>query len=156
MATEGRIAKEWEVGARGREVLVVDDDEHIRELLACVLELRGFRTRLATNGREAVSIYREDPDRFGLVVSDIMMPEMDGLKALSALKACNPDVRVVFMTGSLSRTLEVRKSDPCVVAIVAKPFDLGAMAGVIEAVLKRRVEPASATAERAAASRRPC
>lgn len=62
------------------------------------------------------------------------------LKALSDLKACSPNVPLVFMAGSLSHRIEVRQSDPCVVAVVAKSFDLGAMAGVIEAVLKGRTE----------------
>ena len=69
-------------------ILVVDDEQPLRDLLADVLELDGHRVLVAANGREALAIARRDrPD---LVVSDVMMPLLNGVRLCQQLKAIRP------------------------------------------------------------------
>ena len=78
------------------KVLVVDDEEAIREVVSTLLEAQGYRCTTCVNGRMALEKFRQDT--FDLVLSDIVMPEMDGLKLLAELRAADPDVPVIMVT----------------------------------------------------------
>ena len=78
------------------KVLVVDDEEAIREVVTTLLDAQGYYTVACANGRIALDAFRKDT--FDLVLSDIVMPEMDGLKLLSELRVDDPDVPVIMVT----------------------------------------------------------
>src|SRR5215472_4883973 len=78
------------------KVLVVDDEEAIREVVTTLLDAQGYHTVDCSNGRLALDTFRKDT--FDLVLSDIVMPEMDGLKLLSELRTDDPDVPVIMVT----------------------------------------------------------
>src|SRR6188508_1462446 len=78
-------------------VLVVDDEESVRSTLAANLELAGFDVAEAASAREAVEHLRRR--RVDVVVSDVRMPERDGVSGLDDLRAVQPDLPVVFITG---------------------------------------------------------
>ena len=67
------------------EVLVVDDEPDIRETVRTILESEGYRVRIASNGREALDLMRQGSPP-GLVLLDLMMPEMDGYEVLEAMR----------------------------------------------------------------------
>jgi response regulator RpfG family c-di-GMP phosphodiesterase len=83
-------------GDRG-PVLIVDDDEHVRELLREIFRSSGYRCRLAANGREALEAF--EAERPALTVTDIKMPVMDGLEFLRRARAADPDAVVLVLTG---------------------------------------------------------
>jgi CheY-like chemotaxis protein len=83
----------------GETVLLVDDEEMVRDLAAIVLQRWGFGVRTASGGKEAVELYRRGRHEVDVVLLDYSMPEMNGLQVLHALKEMNPDVRVVFSSG---------------------------------------------------------
>lgn len=85
------------------EVLVVDDEDGIRTLLAAVLPARGLPVRTAGSGEEAVAIYRQHHPTIGLVLLDVSMFGQDGPQTLAALRAIDPQVRCCFMTGGSAR-----------------------------------------------------
>src|ERR1700727_3494995 len=79
-----------------QKILVVDDEEAIREVIATLLEAQGFQVTTCHNGKVGLESFRRDS--FDLVLSDIVMPEMDGLKLLGELRLDDPDVPVIMVT----------------------------------------------------------
>ena len=83
-------------------VLVVDDEEPIRKLVQKALEHFGYRVLLAADGAEAVSLYRDHQKEIDVVITDIVMPIMDGSTTIAVLKNINPDVQIVTSSGLAS------------------------------------------------------
>jgi DNA-binding NtrC family response regulator len=82
-------------------ILVIDDDESITSLLRMVLERHGYEVITAANGREGIRLFEELPA--DLVVSDILMPEMDGLEALQELRRISPNLKLIAVSGGGAR-----------------------------------------------------
>jgi CheY-like chemotaxis protein len=89
---------------RGRDelVLVVDDEEPIRNVAQKMLERFGYRVLTAINGAEAVSIYTSRQKEIAVVITDMAMPVMGGPAAIVALKSINPKVRIIGSSGLVS------------------------------------------------------
>ena len=118
-------------------ILVVDDEQPLRDLLADVLELDGHRVLVAANGREALAIARRDrPD---LVVSDVMMPLLNGVRLCQQLKAdpSTASVPVILMSSVGPRIVNGSGAD----AFVKKPFDLDEVEAVVRTLLVSTVKP---------------
>jgi signal transduction histidine kinase/ActR/RegA family two-component response regulator len=80
-------------------VLVVDDEKAIREVAQRTLEHFGYRVLTAANGAEALAIYRQERDEIAAVLIDMAMPVMDGPAAITALRAINPQVKIISASG---------------------------------------------------------
>jgi CheY-like chemotaxis protein len=80
-------------------VLIVDDEDTIREVAAIMLEDMGFETLSAPDGQEAVAIYRQHQSEISCVLLDMTMPKMDGAKCFSQLRKINPGVQVILSSG---------------------------------------------------------
>ncbi|MDM8552690.1 response regulator [Desulfobacterales bacterium HSG2] len=79
------------------KILIVDDEKDIRKFLDILLSNEGFRVRRASKGAEAMDIFKSEP--FELVITDIRMPEMDGLELMKHLKASDENIEVIVLTG---------------------------------------------------------
>ena len=102
-------------------ILVVDDEEAIREVVSTMLESRGYRCASVSNGRSAQEYVRkETPD---LVLSDMIMPEMDGIKLLEWLRNFDPEVPVIMVTAihDISTALEAIRRGAY--DYILKPFE---------------------------------
>ncbi len=88
-------------------ILVIDDQECVRLLLKLVLEGAGFHVAEATNGRHGLELFRER--HADLVITDIAMPEMNGLDFMLELTKAFLDVKVIAMTGASSEELQKAK-----------------------------------------------
>ncbi len=103
------------------DVLVVDDDPMILDLLGKVLKKRGFRAVLANNGKDAVNLVRKTtPD---VILLDIKMPGMDGVAVLKEIRAFDPDVEVIIMTGFASLDSAVEGLRYGAFDYIQKPFN---------------------------------
>ena len=80
-------------------ILVVDDVEVVRTFTAMVLKSQGYTVLEADRGFEALRIFSEKKDRIDLVLTDIRMPEMNGLELARQLTRHRPDIKVLFMSG---------------------------------------------------------
>lgn len=85
---------------RGELLLVVDDEQSIRDLLVAILSHSGYRVLAAANGLEAISLYRPRVAEVALVLTDIGMPDMGGAELASSLKRINAQVNLLFITGA--------------------------------------------------------
>ena len=104
------------------KVLVVDDNQDLAFLLKWMLESEGFEARAATDGQDGYSTYLLfSPD---LVLTDIQMPDKNGLELIKEIRCHNPAVRTIYMSGDLSpywSTLEEEK-ERYHVGVLEKPF----------------------------------
>jgi len=80
-----------------KRILVVDDQESMRDMLADLLDMMGHQTRTASGGAEALETLREGP--IDLVITDLNMPEMDGMELTKRIKASSPELPVIVITG---------------------------------------------------------
>src|SRR5688572_234064 len=80
-----------------QRILVIDDDEQVRALLYEILDRAGFKVVEATNGVEGLKLYRAQPA--DLVITDLIMPEKEGVETILELRREFPDVRVVAISG---------------------------------------------------------
>jgi putative nucleotidyltransferase with HDIG domain len=104
-----------------QSILIADDEEAIREVISTLLEARGYECRVAPNGQVALELFRqESPD---LVLSDIVMPEMDGLKLLAQLREIEPDVPVVMVTAMHDISIALEAIRNGAYDYVLKPFE---------------------------------
>lgn len=83
----------------GQLVLVVDDEQSIREVTCKTLEMSGYRTVSAGDGAEALKVFDQHEKDIQVVLSDIMMPVMDGVKLIRALNRRNPGLHIIVSTG---------------------------------------------------------
>src|SRR4051812_4720180 len=81
-------------------ILIVDDEQSYRQLLSLVFQEQGYGTRTAMNGRQALELLNAEPA--DVIISDVKMPDMDGIELLRAVRDTLPDVGVVLMTAFAS------------------------------------------------------
>jgi CheY-like chemotaxis protein len=110
-------------------VMVIDDEDVLLQILAALVEDLGYEPLTATNGREALALLAECPEPPKLIVSDIMMPRMNGVEFASAVKN-DPLLRQVpvILMSAASRPREGMVAD----LFVHKPCDLDVLADLIE------------------------
>lgn len=105
----------------GATVLLVDDESAVRRFAARVLEREGFLVLEARDGAEALELIRAGAASVDVVVSDIVMPRLNGVELMQALATSHPDVPIILMSGYATAALsELGISAPC--SILAKPF----------------------------------
>ncbi len=94
----------------GELILVVDDEAAVREITCAALETYGYRTLTADNGATALSIYVGHQEEISVVITDLMMPVMDGIATIRALRRLNPGIRIIASSGlaDAAKTNEVR------------------------------------------------
>jgi two-component system, cell cycle sensor histidine kinase and response regulator CckA len=108
--------------SRGETILVVEDETTLRRLLCLSLERRGYRVHAARDGAEAMEILRQQPGPIHLVVSDVMMPHIDGIELKRKVAALYPDVKFLFMSGYSEEAIEQLQTLAQDCAFLEKPF----------------------------------
>jgi PAS domain S-box-containing protein len=135
-ASASLTASPFLVRGRGELVLVVDDEESIRDLVTAALGRYGYRVLAAANGVEAMALYPSRMDEIGLVVTDLSMPEMGGDELALALSRLNPAVNLLFMSGA--GTTEVAEGLPARAHVLVKPFSVEKLVATVhEALLSK-------------------
>lgn len=84
---------------KGEKILVVDDEAPIRKVTRQTLEMNGYRVETAQDGAEAIAVYAEQKNSIQLVVTDMMMPVMDGLGTIQVLRKMNPKLPIIVASG---------------------------------------------------------
>ena len=119
-------------------ILVADDERSIRLTLETGLTLNGFRVTCARTGREALQAARAS--NFDAVVSDIFMPDGNGLEVVRELRAISPATPIILITAQGSVELAVRAVSEGASDFIAKPFEVAALAALVRRHLDSRLE----------------
>jgi DNA-binding NtrC family response regulator len=125
-----------------RTILVVDDEPMALKLVQSILEKRGFQVLASTSPMQAVKVFEAHSDRIELLISDIVMPEMDGTKLASHLVALNPDLPVLFMSGFLTESEIADASAISQYAFIRKPFRPSTLVQAVRKMLTGEEESA--------------
>jgi CheY-like chemotaxis protein len=120
--------------ANGETVLVVDDEALIRRIAKRTLESWGYRVLLAADGSEAVALYQQHQADIAVVLTDMMMPVMDGRATIQELARLNPSVRIIGASG-LAADDEVVEVAGLSYLLVAKPYSAATLRTALRAAL---------------------
>lgn len=104
-----------------KRILVVDDEKDLREVIAYDLEKQGFEVLMASNGKEAFEIVTQN--EIHLVITDIRMPEEDGIQLLKKIRSLDPSKPVVMLISGFSDVPIEEAYHLGAAAVFAKPFD---------------------------------
>jgi PAS domain S-box-containing protein len=106
----------------GELILVVDDEVAVREVTRSTLETYGYRVLLAADGAEAVALFAQHREEIGLVLTDTIMPYMDGPATIQAIRRLRPDIKVILSSGLQSEHKEEEAGRAGAQAFLAKPY----------------------------------
>jgi CheY-like chemotaxis protein len=118
------------------KILVVDDSKAIRDLLSNILSLMGFHVAVASNGNEGLHLFLTNS--FGLVLTDLQMPGMDGWTLALHVKDKSPDTPVVLVTGEEKKGIMEKLKGSCVDSVLFKPFRLEDIQEMVQKMLGNR------------------
>jgi two-component system, cell cycle sensor histidine kinase and response regulator CckA len=121
----------------GELILIVDDEISIQNVNQSLLESYNFRTMTASDGLEATTLFKRHQHEVDLVLMDIMMPSMDGMTAIRALKEIKPSIKVIAMSGLISHS---QLNDPTGLGIesfLAKPYTTQELLVTINTTLEK-------------------
>ena len=110
-------------------ILLAEDDDSMRVYLARALERTGYHVVAVDNGAAAVPLLQSEP--FDLLLTDIVMPEMDGIELAQKAAEIAPDIRVMFITGFAAVALKAGRKTPDA-KVLSKPFHLRDLVAEVE------------------------
>jgi len=113
-------------------ILLVEDEEGLRSLNARGLRSRGYSVIEASNGIEAMEALEEKEGAVDLVVSDVVMPEMDGPTLLKVMRGRNPDLKIIFVSGYAEDAFEKSLPENQQFAFLPKPFTLSQLVAAVK------------------------
>src|SRR5215510_3538851 len=117
-------------------ILIVDDEQSYRQLLSLVFEGDGNSVRTAMNGREAMRCLQDEPA--DLIISDVKMPDMDGIEMLRSVRETLPDMGVVLMTAFASVETAREAFKLGADDFIQKPFDVEELKLIVKKTLEKQ------------------
>jgi CheY-like chemotaxis protein len=121
---------------KGETVLLVDDEKSILSITGRTLQEAGYKVLTAENGALGVGVYADNKEKIAVVVTDMMMPVMDGTAMIPCLQRLNPAVKIIAVSG-LAVTGSLRRDPPQGVKyFLAKPYTAEALLRALQVVLE--------------------
>lgn len=139
-AVEVEEAEEEERPRGGREtILLVDDEESLRDLAKEILSTFGYTVITASDGEGALEIYRREKDKIHLIILDVIMPGMGGMRCLEGLQSIDPEVKVVIATGYTPEGEGPAKAvlEGEAGGYISKPYDMRELLRVVREALDK-------------------
>lgn len=130
-AEEAPPAHKQFVAAQGLRLLLVDDDGQSREALRVILEKLGCDVSVCESAQEALVVLTEEPDLFDVVVTDYLMPEINGLQMVATLRARGFDRPIVLTTGNIEDASTAERARLGIDHVIGKPFTVTEVANVL-------------------------
>ena len=119
-------------------ILVADDEDSIRSLVARALEQNGHLVATASDGAEALDLLARRPGHFDLLLADIRMPVMDGIALALAAARDHPEVVILLMTGYADQRERAFGLDRLIRDVITKPFTIDTLEAAVAAALADR------------------
>ncbi|MDM7922082.1 MAG: PAS domain S-box protein [Pyrinomonadaceae bacterium] len=136
----GAVAEELPVAkipyGTGQLLLVVDDEENIREITKATLEKFGYRVETAADGTEGLAVYAQKGSDVAAVITDVSMPYMDGPSMIRALRKLNPNVKIIAMSGLMNSEQIADLENLNVNASLLKPFTAETLLNQVALLMK--------------------
>jgi DNA-binding response OmpR family regulator len=117
-----------------KKVLLIDDDDDVRDCIAEYLVIKGFSVSTSKNGAEGMRQF--DDNDFDLVITDIMMPEKDGLSTMIAMQKIKPTISILAISGAeMKKELLLAAGAVGAIATLLKPFSMDELMNSIQNIL---------------------
>ena len=124
---------------KGKErILLVDDEPSIVRMITQMLTRSGYEVIGKTSSASALNVFKEAPEQFDLVISDMTMPEISGDQLAQAIKQIRPGITIILCTGHSNRMDENKAKDLGIEAFITKPFSRKSITEAIPKVLSMR------------------
>jgi hypothetical protein len=123
-------------------ILLVEDEEAVRELSRTIMEMAGYKVLEASNGLAALELVARHKEPIDLLVTDVIMPKMGGGELVEALHAQRPKMRVLYLSGYTSDAIVCHGVSESKAAFLQKPFTVSALTQKIREVLDVEESPA--------------
>jgi signal transduction histidine kinase len=121
---------------RGHErILFVDDEEGVVDMVKKMLEYLGYQVETKINSQEALETFKSQPDQFDLVITDMIMPNISGIKLTREIREINPAVSIIICTGFRENIAKEEIESLGIGAVMVKPIVMQEMAQIIRDVL---------------------
>lgn len=120
------------------KLLIVEDDESVRTLAARALERDGHSVAIAADGAQGLALIQAARGGYDLVVSDIRMPEMDGIEMATTAAALFPAMKIMLMTGYADQRERAHGLDALIHDVIAKPFTMEEIRKAVSGALVAR------------------
>ncbi len=120
---------------RGELVLLIDDERSIREVTRELLESNNYKVLVASDGLEALSIFKQNAKNIEVVITDMMMPNMDGAAVIKEFSKLNPQTKIIAASGLVNNENSTEIKSPNVHAFLPKPYKPDKLFWVLDALL---------------------
>lgn len=132
----GMISTEPGTSMTSKAIFIIEDDIIVAELEKNACNRAGYPTILASNGRQALDVYRKRHTEIGLVILDILMPDMNGRDCLMELLKINPLVKVIVLSGHDPKSEMGLAVEPYVMSFLTKPCKMSQLVEVAQSLMK--------------------
>lgn len=129
-----RSLKEQRLRHGNEHILVVDDEEHVREMICRMLDTLGYGVEFVESGQKALDVVKKKSEPFDLVILDMNMPTMSGKETFFKLKEIKPDLKIVISTGYSNASLEPAPLNDLVDGFLQKPYQMEELSKVLRDV----------------------
>ena len=133
-----RIQAEPDIPKGNETVLFVDDEPALVNIGSQLLGRLGYNIVTCTKSTEALAMFRADPERFDLVVTDMTMPNLTGIELAGQITAIRPDIPIILCSGYEGPYSQKKAKEMGIKAFVMKPIDIFSMAKLIREVMYTR------------------
>lgn len=116
-------------------ILLVDDERMVRDLVGAILQRHGYAVLEAQGGAEALRICHEHAGPIHLLLTDVLMPEMNGRTLAERIRSFRPDIRILYMSGYTGDVFPAHLDDQTAMAYIRKPFTPADLARKVREVL---------------------
>jgi two-component system, cell cycle sensor histidine kinase and response regulator CckA len=117
-----------------RSILLVDDEENIRSVTQIILTRKGFKVDSASDGRQALELFKANPGKYDLIVTDQSMPKMSGVELTRAIRNTKSDIPIMLSTGQLGVADEKEFKEVGITAFIQKPWTANELIEQIQAL----------------------
>ncbi|MEW6027301.1 MAG: GAF domain-containing protein [Planctomycetota bacterium] len=136
--TETRIIPPEQLKGKGERLLVVEDDEGIRKLVSRALENMNYQVLIASSGAEARKIFEQETAGVHLIISDVVLPDINGIELCDELTRAKPEVHVLLSSGDTSRSEYGDRIQERNIPFIPKPYKLSDLFKTIREILESR------------------
>ncbi len=116
-------------------ILLVDDERMVRNVVGAMLQRHGYTVLEAQDGAEALRICHEHAGPIHLLLTDVLMPEMNGRMLAERIRSFRPDIRILYMSGYTGNVFPARSDSQSAIAYIQKPFSPAELARKVREIL---------------------